>query len=39
VRKIAYHEISKLRHKLNDAPRREPNGNESFDEDRRRARE
>jgi hypothetical protein len=31
VRKVAYREISKLRHDLNDAPRREPTGNERFD--------
>jgi hypothetical protein len=39
VRKVAYHEISKLRHKLNDTSRREPTGNETFDEDRRLAQE
>jgi len=32
VRKIAYREISKLRHELNSAPRREPTGDEMFDE-------
>jgi hypothetical protein len=31
VRKIAYREISKLRHELNRAPRREPTGDEVFD--------
>jgi hypothetical protein len=31
VRKIAYREISKLRHELNHAPRQEPTGNEIFD--------
>ncbi len=30
VRKIAYREISALRHKLNQAPRQEPNGGEVF---------
>lgn len=31
VRKIAYREISKLRHELNKTPRREPTGDETFD--------
>ena len=31
VRKVAYREISKLRHDLNKAPRREPTGEETFD--------
>lgn len=31
VRKVAYREISKLRHHLNDAPRQEPTGDETFD--------
>jgi hypothetical protein len=31
VRKIAYHEISKLRHELNSAPLQEPTGDEIFD--------
>jgi hypothetical protein len=31
VRKIAYREISKLRHGLNHAPRQEPTGDEVFD--------
>ncbi len=31
VRKIAYREISKLRHDLNKTPRREPSGDEIFD--------
>lgn len=31
VRKVAYREISKLRHDLNKAPRREPTGDETFD--------
>jgi hypothetical protein len=30
VRKIAYHEISKLRHELNSVPRQEPIGDEVF---------
>ena len=32
VRKIAYHEISKLRHELNHSARQEPTGDEVFDE-------
>jgi hypothetical protein len=31
VRKVAYREISKLRHDLNKAPRQEPTGDETFD--------
>jgi hypothetical protein len=31
VRKIAYSEISKLRHDLNDTPRQEPTGDENFE--------
>jgi hypothetical protein len=31
VRKVAYREISKLRHDLNHAPRQEPTGDETFD--------
>lgn len=31
VRKVAYREISKLRHDLNKAPRQEPTGGETFD--------
>jgi hypothetical protein len=31
VRKVAYREISKLRHDLNKAPRAEPTGDETFD--------
>jgi hypothetical protein len=31
VRKVAYREISKLRHDLNKAPPQEPTGNETFD--------
>ena len=31
VRKIAYREISTLRHELNHAPRQEPTGDEMFD--------
>jgi hypothetical protein len=31
VRKIAYREISKLRHELNHVPRQEPTGDEVFD--------
>jgi hypothetical protein len=31
VRKVAYREISELRHKLNGMPRREPTGDEMFD--------
>ena len=31
VRKIAYRQISKLRHELNHAPRQEPTGDEVFD--------
>src|SRR5262249_785525 len=31
VRKIAYHEISKLRHELKQVPRQEPTGDEKFD--------
>jgi len=32
VRKVAYYQISELRHKLNRAPRREPTGDEVFDQ-------
>jgi hypothetical protein len=32
VRKVAYREISRLRHDLNSAPRAEPTGDETFDE-------
>lgn len=31
VRRIVYEEISKLRHELNDAPRKEPSGDEVFE--------
>jgi hypothetical protein len=31
VRKVAYREISKLRHDLNKAPPQEPTGDETFD--------
>ena len=31
VRKIAYREISRLRHELNNAPQQEPTGDEVFD--------
>jgi len=37
VRKIAYREISKLRHRLNDVPLREPTGDEIFDPHRAHA--
>jgi hypothetical protein len=37
VRKIAYRQISNLRHELNHAPRQEPTGDEVFDERASRA--